>query len=229
MGTVYATFESRIRSDLSDSGSPPLLSAADLDRHVDHAARDLSLIRPLDLLYSLTIVGGSRQQDLSALFNANTAVRVIAVEWPINQYPQEFVQINLFGAQLTMLVEQAPDTTLGADWQSANVYAQVAMVCASTTSASTIPPELDDVLILGAEGYAAQELATRLMNTINIGGPVVWEHYLTLSQQLLLDFNDEIRGLAARYQLFTRRLYAPEYPPQGISQNEVYPPEEIFP
>ena len=229
MGTTYATYESRIRADLSDSGNPPLLSAADLDRHIDHAARDLSIIAPLDLLYSLTIANGSRTQDLSALYAANQVLRLIAVEWPIAQYPQEFIQYSLFGPQLTMLVEQAPDTSMGADYATANVYASVAMVAGATSAASTIPPQYDDILILGAEGYAAQQLATRLMNMINIGGPVVWEHYLTLSDQLLVDFNDELRKLAAQTQIFSRRLYAPEYPPQGISQTEVYPPEQMFP
>jgi hypothetical protein len=85
---------------------------------------------------------------------------------------------------------------------------------------------------LGAAGYAAQELATRLMNQINIGGPAVWEHYLTLSQQLLSDFGQELDLLAGHHQFFTKRMYAPEYPPQsasGGSQTEVYPPGVIWP
>ena len=53
----------------------------------------------------------------------------------------------------------------------------------------------------------------------------VWEHYLALSEKLLADFGAELGHLAGREQFFARRLYAPEYPPHGISQTEVYPPE----
>jgi hypothetical protein len=225
VGTSYAVFETRIRADLSDSSSPPLLSSADLDRHIDHAARDLSIVAPLDQLIVLPVASGSRSIDLTAIQQQYTIHRYVAVEWPTGQYPQEFVQFNVFGPTLTLLVEQAPDGTQ----PTANLYTTVSMVCGASESQSTIPGQHDDVLILGAAGYAAQELATRLMNTINVGGPVVWEHYLTLSQQLLANFADELTRLRLRRQVFSRRLYAPEYPPQGISQTEVYPPEQIYP
>jgi len=225
MGTTYAVFETRVRADLSDSNSPPLLGSADIDRHVDHAARDLSIVAPLDQLIVLNVVSGSRAIDLTAIQQQYTIHRCIAVEWPVDQYPQEYVQFNVFGTTLTLLVEQAPDGTQ----PTANLYAKVSMVCGATDSQSTIPAQFDDVLTLGAAGYAAQELATRLMNTINVGGPVVWEHYLTLSQQLLAGFAAELTQLRLPYQVFAKRLYAPEYPPQGISQTEVYPPEQIYP
>lgn len=225
MGTTYAVFESRIRADLSDSNSPPLLGSADLDRHIDHAAREISIIAPLDQLIVLSVVNGSRGIDLTAIQQQYTIHRYIALEWPVGQYPQEFVQFSVFGPTLTMLVEQSPDGTQPA----ANLYAKVSMVCGVTENQSTIPAPLDDVVALGAAGHAAQELATRLMNTINVGGSAVWEHYLTLSQQLLANFADELTQLRLRYQVFTKRLYAPEYPPQGISQTEVYPPEQIYP
>ena len=57
----------------------------------------------------------------------------------------------------------------------------------------------------GAAGYAAQELATRLMNQINIGGPAVWEHYLDLSTKLLADFNAELRFIGGRSGFHVRR------------------------
>jgi Carbohydrate binding domain len=113
MGTTYATFETRIRQDLSDSGSPPLLSGPDLDRHVDHAVRDLALVAPLDQLRTVTLTPGSRSVDLTATLAPYQLIRLDAVEWPVNQFPQEFVQFSLFGAQtgdplLTLLVEQPP-------------------------------------------------------------------------------------------------------------------------
>lgn len=224
MGTTYSAFEARIRQDLSDSGIPPLLATADLDRHVDHAARDISLVAPIDLLLPLTATAGSRVLDLTAAQSTNTILRYVAVEWPVGRYPQEYVQFNVFGATLTLLVEAVPSSA-----DPVNLYARVAMVCGSNAAASTIPPQYDDIVSLGAAGYAAQELATRLMNAITVGGPVVWEHYLTLSTQLLADFALALRGLAARHQLFSRRLYTPEYPPQGVSQSLVYPPGQIVP
>lgn len=225
MGTIYTTFESRIRTDLSDSGNPPLLASADIDRHVDHAARDLSNIAPIEQLVSLAVTSGSRSIDLTATQAAYTIIKYLALEWPTGNYPVEYVQFQVFGPTLTMLVEDLPDSTQ----PTANLYLLVAMQCNASAAQSTIPPQYDDILALGAAGYAAQELATRLMNTINVGGPIVWQHYLTLSTQLLTDFNAELRLLASRHQFYTKRLYAPEYPPQGIDQSEVYPPEVLYP
>jgi hypothetical protein len=105
----------------------------------------------------------------------------------------------------------------------ANLYCKVAPAVTSSAATSTLLPRHDDIVALGAAGYAAQELATRLMNQINIGGPAVWEHYLTLSQQLLSDFGQELDLLAGHHQFFARRMYVPEYPPHGLSQTEVYP------
>ncbi len=227
MGSTYSTFETRIRQDLSDTGNPPLLAAADIDRHVDHAVRDLALVAPLDVLLSATLVPGSRQLDLSTVLAGYQLIRLEAVEWPVGQYPQEFVQFNLFGdvdPVLTLLVEQAPSTA-----DTINLYCKIAPVVAAGAASSTLPSRYDDVVALGAAGYAAQEIATRLMNQINIGGPQVWEHYLTLSEKLLADFGTELDLLAGREQLFARRLYVPEYPAQGLSQTEVYPPETVYP
>ncbi len=229
MGTIYSTFETRIRLDLSDSGSPPLLAAADLDRHVDHAVRDLALVAPLDLLLTATLTPASRSVDLTATLSPYQLIRLDAVEWPTGKYPQEFVQFMLFGEQtgaptLTLLVEQAPSTA-----DTINLYCKVAPVVTGASNTSTLPAMYDDVVTLGADGYACQELATRLMNQINIGGPAVWEHYIALSEKLLADFGQELDLLAGREQFFARRMYTPAYPPQGISQSEVYPPETLWP
>jgi hypothetical protein len=222
MGTVYSTFEARIRQDLSDSGSPPQLSSADIDRHVDHAVRDLALVAPIDLLLTATLTPGSRTVDLSSLLAPYQLIRLEAVEWPVGRYPQEFVRFNLFGdtaPQLTLLVEQAPNAA-----DSINLYCKIAPVVTSSPGSSTLPAKYDDLASLGAAGYAAQELATRLMNQINIGGPAVWEHYLALSDSLLASFEAQLGMLARRTQVFALRLYAPEHPPHGSSQTEVYPP-----
>ncbi len=227
MGTTYATFETRIRQDLSDTGNPPLLSPGDLDRHVDHAVRDVALVAPLDVLLTATLVPGSRSVDLSATLAPYQLIRLEAVEWPISRYPQEFVQFNLFGDTdplLTLLVEQAPSTA-----DTINLYCKVAPVVAADAAHSTLPPRYDDIVALGAAGYAAQEIATRLMNQINVGGPQVWQHYLTLSQKLLTSFGTALNQLAGKHQFFARRLYTPAYPAQGASQTEVYPPETLYP
>lgn len=233
--TVYSSFESRIRTDIGDTGTPALLAAADLDRHIDHAVRDLALVAPLDVLLTATLTVGSRTVDLTSTLAGYQLLRLDGVEWPIGQYPQEFVQFNLFGdvdPVLTLLVEAPPDSA-----DTINLYAKVAPVVTANAGTSTLPPKYDDIVALGAAGYAAQELATRLMNAITqvsfggvaAGGALPWEHYLTLSAQLLADFGAELDLLANRNQFHAKRLYSPEYPPQGISQTEVYPPEQMYP
>lgn len=222
--SIYSDFETRIRQDLSDSGSPPLLSSADLDRHVDHAARDLSLVAPLAKVIGVNATPNSRVIDLTSALAALTLVRVLAVEWPTAAFPKSWTQWELFGNQLTLLVPTAP---AGAD--AVNVYARVAMVCTASSATSTIPASYDDLIARRAGAYAAQELAARLMNTINIGGPVVWEHYLTLSQTVLKDSDAALAALGARPLWFGGKLHAPQLPPQGWSQTNLTPSEEIYP
>lgn len=111
---------------------------------------------PLDQLLTATLTPGSRAVDLTATLSPYQLVRLEGVEWPIGRYPQEFVQFNLFQQQLTLLVEQAPSTA-----DTINLYAKVAPVVTSSSGTSTLSQKYDDIVALGAAGYAAQELATR--------------------------------------------------------------------
>ena len=225
MGTIYSAFETKIRADLSDpAGGSQLLSAADIDRHVDHAAADLSLIAPITSILAVNATPSSRVISLSAALTGLNLVRVLAVEWPTAAFPKNWVQWELYGNQLTMLVATAPS---GAD--AVNVYARIAMVAGATAPVSTIPGEYDELIARRAVGYAAQEMAARLMNQINIGGPLVWEHYLTLSVSVLDNSDVWLNMLAQRPLFFAGRLHAPQFPPQGWSETGVNPPEEVFP
>ena len=223
MGTTYATYESKIRADLSDESSI-LLSSADIGRHVDHAAGDLSLVSPLSQLITATATPNSRAINLTTAFTGYNVVRVLAVEWPVGAYPVNWVNFQLYGPLLTLLVPNAPT---GAD--TVNVYTRVAMFAGSSSPASTIPGELDELLARRAGAYAAQELAARLMNTINIGGPVVWEHYLTLSQFVLKDTDAQLTMLAQKPIWFAGKLHAPMIPPPTWNYGETRPPESVYP
>ncbi len=203
----------RVRRDLHDEDPASYRwTDAELDRHIEHAVRDLSAAAPLQTATILTTTAGSRELSLAGLAGL---VQVEAVEYPTGQHPPHFVRFSLWGDTLTLLVPQPP-----ADGQQVKVYYGKMHTLDATSS--TIPVAQEEVVALGAEGYAALEWASFATNRVNAGGPNTWHHYLSWGQEQLARFHQRLAKLGRRASLRVRRLYLPDQEP--ASQAEVQGP-----
>ena len=194
------TLRALLRQDLKDTDPTNYRwSDADLDRHLHHATRDLSLAVPLEASAELTTTPGSRALSLASL---SGLVRVEAVEYPIGQWPPSYVLFSVWGNTLTLLVDRAP----GGVEQVRLYYGRLHTLDSST---STIPSHLEELVVMGAGAYAALEWASFATNRSNLGGPETWRHFLTWGKERLALFQRALDRLAANNRIRQRRLYSP--------------------
>lgn len=193
----------RIRNDLHDEDAQNYRwSDADLDRHIQHAVRELSLSVPLEAKATLTTSAGSRDISIATLTDL---VTIEAVEYPVGEYPPVYARFSLWAVTLTLLVDGVP----GGGEQVNVYYGKLHTLDAST---STIPSPLEDVVAMGAAGYAAVEWASFATNRANVGGPETWRNYLVWGQDRLSAFLKSLAKHGRKNAVRTRQLYRPYEP-----------------
>ncbi len=192
-----------VRRDLHDEDEGAYRWTDDeLDRHIAHAVNDLSERAPLETEATLETAAGSRALDLSSLTGR---VSVEAVEYPADQFPKRYQRFSLWGDTLTLLGDEVPD---GAD--AVIYYGQTHTLDAET---STIPAKFEDLIAIGACGYAAVEWAGFAINRVNAGGEAVARDMAQWGNEKLADFRQLLKRLGRRNRVRVRSLYRPYYPP----------------
>jgi hypothetical protein len=184
----------RIRKDLHDDDSQDYRwTDSELDRHIDHALRELSLSCPLEAKATLSTTAGSRDLSLSSL---SDLVEIEAVEYPTGDYPPSYVRFSVWADTLTMLIDSLPG-------DGENVYVYYGKLHTLDTDSSTLPAKLEDLVALGSAAYATVEWASFATNRVNLGGAETWRNYLTWGQDRLADF---MKGLAKHSRKNTVRM-----------------------
>jgi len=193
---------SRVRRDLKDEDfSNYRWTDEELNRHIDRAVREFSLAVPREAQAVLT-TAQSRELSLSTL---SDRVVVEVVEYPRGQYPPSYVPFSLWGETLTLLIDKVP-----ASGEEVVVYYGRLHTLDNTTS--TIPPHLEEVVAMGAEGFACLEWANFAINRVNTGGAGTWREYLTFGQEKLGAFMEALARHGKKGALRARRLYRPAEP-----------------
>jgi len=198
----------RVRKDLHDEDANNYRwTDTELDRHIGHAVRELSLSAPLEAKAVLQTTAGSRELSLSSLTNL---VDIEAMEYPVGKYPPRYVRFSLWADTLALLIDGVPSG--GED-----VYVYYTKLHTLDADGSTILAALEDLIAVGAGAYAAIEWASYATNRINVGGGSTWKNYLVWGQDRLAAF---MRGLAAysrKNAVRVRQLYHPSEPPASQS------------
>lgn len=197
--TTLSDIRGRIRKDLHDTDSSAYRwSDGQLDRHIDHALRDLSLAIPRETSASIATTPGSRDLDIGGL---GAVIDIEAVEYPAGRFPPEYVRTSRWEETLTLLVDNEPDGS------AARIFYTAAHELDSATS--TLPLALEDILATGAGGYAALEWAGHAADRLNTGGSEVAEHYAAWGRGALTAFRQLLREHARKNSVRSRRLYSP--------------------
>ncbi len=198
----------RVRRDLHDEDSNNYRWTDDeLDRHIDHAVRELSLSLPLEAKANPTTTAGSRELSISSL---SDLVVIEAVEYPVAKYPPSYVRFSVWADTLTLLVDQVP---AGGE----DVYIYYGKLHTLDASGSTIPTPVEDLIAIGAAGYAAMEWASFATNRVNVGGDETWRNYLTWGQDRLAAFMQGLAKHSRKNTVRVRRLYRPYQPKDSQS------------
>lgn len=196
--TTLSDIRTRVRLDLRDSDSSSERWSDDqLDRHIGRALHDMDRHVPRETLATIATTPGSRDIDLSSLTGL---IEVEAAEYPVDQYPPSYVQFSRWDQALTLLVDPVPD---GDD-----VRLSYTAVHVLDGSGSTVPGHLEELLAIGAAGYAALELASFNTNALTLDARAA-EEYSRQGRAWLTAFQQLLRHHARSNAVRNRRLYRP--------------------
>jgi hypothetical protein len=194
---TLADIRTRLRTDLDDSTSA-IWSDADLDRHLSRALRELSAKLPQQKKTTLVTTPGSRDLSLTTLTDR---VEIEAVEYPTLNYPQTFVRFSVWVTTLTLLIDGTPATE--------NVFVYWTAQHVLDGSGTTLPSAEEELLALGAGGFALLQQAASGVNTLNTGGANVDRDYRSQGLDALREFR---KRLNERRGIRRRELYEPAEP-----------------
>jgi hypothetical protein len=191
-----------VRRDLHDEDASNYRWTDDeLDRHIAHAVKDFSEYLPYEQKATKATTSGSRELDISDL---SDRVMVVAVEYPVDNFPRRYQRFSLWGDTLTMLGEEIPD--------GSNAYIYYGELHTLDVSGSTIPGQYEDLIAAGAAGYAAVEWAVHAINRVNVGGDVTPREFLAWGNEKLKYFKQELRRLGRKNRVRIHSLYKSYYP-----------------
>ena len=204
-----ATMRGNVRRDLHDEDAANYRWSDDeLDRHIARAVALFSRYLPLEQTADMPTTSGSRELDISGL---SGRVAVEAVEYPLDSYPPEYQRFSLWGDTLKILSDSVPD---GSD---ARIY--YGKLHTLDGSGSTIPKQHEDLIALGAAGYALNEWANYAINRVNVGGEDTAAGYYAQGQERLSRFRRELKRLGRCNRVRVNQLYTPATTP--VSQSTV--------
>ena len=191
----------RVRRDLKDEDAQNYRWSDDeLDRHIDHALRDFSKALPREQKSDIATTAGSREIDISSLTNR---VIVFAVEYSIGRWPPLYQRFALYQDILTLLGGEVPDGS-----NARIFYGKLHILDASSSS---VPSQHEDIVAIGAEGYALVEWAAFSLNRVSVGGEETSQQFRERGEELLRHFRRELARLKSC--LRARQLYRPATTP----------------
>lgn len=126
---------------------------------------------------------------------------VEAVEYPVDKFPRKYQPFSLWAEILTLLGDEVPD--------GANAYIYYGKLHTLDTSSSTLPALFEDLIAVGAGGYAAAEWAVYAINRVNVGGGPTPGEFLAWGESKLSYFKSELKRLGRRNRVRIRTLYKP--------------------
>lgn len=146
MSDSLTEFKSALRAALQDTDPDNFIwTSPELDQHLLRAKRDIDDVRPQQRKSTLTTTEGSKNIDISSLADR---LSVWNVEYRVDQDPQELRNFKIWGDILTIDIDFLPSA-------GESVYVFWTSPHTLTTTESTIPVALINLLLMGGEAYAA--------------------------------------------------------------------------
>lgn len=186
-----------VRKDLHDEDSGNYQwSDAELTRHINRAVKELSERVPVPARATLATTSGSRELDISGL---SDRIMVEAVEYPVDTSPPSYQRFSIWGDTLTIISGSEPN--------GSNCYIYYGALHTLDANGSTIPGKYEDMVAIGACGYAALEWAAYAINKVNVGGINVPKEFRLWGSERLGAFQEKLERLGRRQRVRVQQLF----------------------
>lgn len=133
----------------------------ELDIYISHTLAEISERRPHEVKETLTTTSGSRELDISSI---EDLLEIDRLEYPTGNYPRDYRNFNQIDSDTIEI-----DTTL-TPGDSQDVYVYCNKLHQLTESSSTLSPQIETALVLGAAAHAAIGKAQYHIKRVNVAG-----------------------------------------------------------
>lgn len=179
-----AAMRDNVERDLDDAGNA-IWSTDEIDRAISRALVEYSKVSPLRAVTTINVTSETREFDLSGV---SGLLRVAMVWWPYTaaepEHPPRWVKFRAWEDTLYLLTEDEPQPS---DLIRLYYLKKQAVEGLEGATATTVPADDEEVIILGATAYAALEKARKAIGTVGVSEETP-EHWRKWGNERLLEF-----------------------------------------
>ena len=184
------TMRARVRRDLKDEDTASYRWTNDeIDRALIRAVNELSKYVPSEQKDELATVNGSNEVDISGL---TARISIDRVEFPLGNTPGTFQRFEVYQDTLTLLEIQGNGNNCAVYWGKVHTL---------DAETSTIPTRYEDLVALGATGYAALSQSQYSTNKATYGGENVDRDYLYWARGRLMEFEKACKKAGSKLKI----------------------------
>lgn len=192
------TMRARVREDLQDTDAANYRWTDDeIDGAIQRVVREFSLAYPLQEQTDLATTAASREIDISSL---SKLLKVYSVEFPIGLKPPYYQRFEVWQTTLYMEDEGNGDDAR-IRWGKLHTL---------DATSSTIPDQLEEIIVLGATGYLAQSASAYTVDRATIAGRHATINFLKWGQQRLARYQKKLRAIGRDSKVISKELYTEE-------------------
>ena len=177
-----------------------LWADAEIENMIQRVVGEYSLRAPIEQQNDVATTGGatpSREIDISSLTDL---IKVVSVEFPIDQTPPFYQRFQFWAGKLYMPV-LGDGTNARIRWMKRHEV---------TTTSTTVPEEHQEVLILGATGYLSMSISVYTVDRATISGEKATINYRDWGKERLARYEARLKAIAWSRRIRTAELYVEE-------------------
>jgi len=184
----------RVREDLQDTDAANYRWTNDeVDGAIDRVVLEYSAYAPIEQQDDIATTDGETELDISTLTGL---VKVESVEFPIAESPRHLQRIEYWAGHLYMQ-DEGDGTDARVRWTKKHTLG----------TSTTIPPEHEEIIVLGATGYLALSASANTVDRAFIAG-----HYGTISYKAwgverLKRYDQQLHKIPQANRVTRRQLY----------------------
>src|SRR3989304_6288327 len=148
MPTTLAAVITELRYELKDTDATAYRwTDLELARDLRRALVEYSRASPRPMKTTKATAASSREIDISAMTGYDDIIKILAVEYPVGKFPQQYQRFQYWNGIITLVGDVVPDgTNCYIFWGSVHVLADAG------SPTSSVPEKDQETVITGAAG-----------------------------------------------------------------------------
>ncbi len=188
------TMRGRVREDLQDEDAQNYRWTNDqVDGAIERVVTEFSIVSPIQQQDDIATVGSSRDIDISSLTGL---IKVESVEFPIGENPSYYQKFRIWQDTIQMS-DEGDGGDARVKWYKEHTL---------DAESSTIPSQLEEIIVLGATGYLATSASVYTVDKATIAGKWATINFLKWGEQRLDRYEKKLKALKSR--IISKELYS---------------------